>query len=256
MRKPGEDIKKREIYSDLRAIAPVFIRLDGRSFHRLAKKLELQKPFDENFSSIMEGVCTYFMRESGFSPLFAYTFSDEINVYVQTLPFNGRIEKLDAVAASYAASVFTILSKVENPVAFDSRIIPIQEDMVRTYLIWRQNEAWRNHINSYCQHALILEGYSSSQAAEMLFGISANKLHDMMFSRGINLAKTPSWQRRGIMIAPKSIQKHGFNKKTQAETITTRNCIFTDRDLPLFSSEEGEVYIKSLLFQTERSEQS
>ncbi|MBN1167100.1 MAG: tRNA 5'-guanylyltransferase [Methanospirillaceae archaeon] len=247
MRLPGEDIKKREIYGDLRAIAPVFIRLDGRSFHRLAKDLELKKPFDEEFSSIMEGVCTHFMRESGFSPLFAYTFSDEINIYLKILPFNGRIEKLDAVSASYAASAFTILSRIDHPVAFDSRIIPLHEDQVRSYLIWRQNEAWRNHINSYSQHALLLEGYSSSQTAEMLFGIPANKLHDMMFSRGINLAKTPPWQRRGIMVASKSIQKQGYNKKTKTETITTRNTIYSNRDLPLFSSEEGEVYINSLL---------
>jgi len=243
---PGEEIKKREIYTDIRALGPVIIRLDGRAFHQLAQTMQLKRPFDEQFSSIMAGVCEYCIRDSGLAPVFAYTFSDEISLFLNTLPFNGRIEKLDTTFASYAASVFTILARLQHPVAFDARVIPITMDIIHPYLIWRQNEAWRNHINAYCQQALVKEGFSTSEAAGMLFGMPASKLHEMMFQRGVNLSQTPSWQRRGILVSREIIQKPGYNKKTEKEIVTTRRIIQTNRDLPLFSSPEGEEYIKKL----------
>jgi tRNA(His) guanylyltransferase len=246
MQVPGEEVKKREIYSDIRALAPVIIRLDGRAFHQLAEEMHLKKPFDDHFSTIMAGVCEYCIRDSGLSPVFAYTFSDEISLFIPVLPFNGRIEKLDAIPASYAASVFTILAQIKRPVSFDARVIPVTMDHVLPYLIWRQNEAWRNHINAYCQQALIEEGYSASDAASMLFKMPVSQLHELMFQRGINLSQTPAWQRRGILVSRIITQKPGYNKKTNKETIATRRTIHINRELPIFSSPEGEKFFMQL----------
>lgn len=42
-----------------------------------------------------------------FAPVFIYTFSDEISILLDNIPFNGRIEKINSVVASFAASSFT-----------------------------------------------------------------------------------------------------------------------------------------------------
>ena len=116
-------MEDREIFSNLATIPPVFVRLDGRAFHGLTKKLGFARPFDDRFSAAMEEVSRLLVGESGLSPVFAYTFSDEISLYFRELPFSGRVEKIDSVAASYAASALTLVLGIREPVAFDARIV-------------------------------------------------------------------------------------------------------------------------------------
>ena len=93
-------MKEREIYSGIRVLPPLIVRLDGRAFHHLTADLELKKPYDERFASVMANVTTSLVKESGLAPLFGYTFSDEISLYFDNLPFDGRVEKIDSVLAS------------------------------------------------------------------------------------------------------------------------------------------------------------
>ena len=39
-----------------------------------------------------------------------------------------------------------------------------------------------------------------SLAMERLRGLSEPQIHELVFQKGINLAKTPAWERRGVMI--------------------------------------------------------
>ena len=66
----------------------------------------------------------------------------------QRLPFGGRVEKIDSIAASYAASAFSLLIDPKSPVSFDARIIQVTRELAAQYLINRQHEAWRNHMNA------------------------------------------------------------------------------------------------------------
>ena len=86
-------MENREIFSSITTIPPVFLRLDGRAFHHLTESLSLRKPFDDFFNKAMVAVCTALVSESGLSPEFAFTFSDEISLYLTKLPFSGRVEK-------------------------------------------------------------------------------------------------------------------------------------------------------------------
>ena len=97
-------MKEYEVYSSLKVPknSKVIVRLDGRSFHQLSRDLNLEKPYDKNFCRIMSDVCTDLFKE--FSPLFVYTFSDEISLLLNNLPFEGRIEKMDSVMASFTSS--------------------------------------------------------------------------------------------------------------------------------------------------------
>jgi len=111
----------------------------------------------------------------------------------------------------------------------------------------RQDEAWRNHLNAYGQQALIGEGLDGTVAAEQLKGVPAKDLHEMMHARGLNLAKTPAWQRRGVLVHKKEVQKEGYNPIANKHVTVTRNMITADRDLPLFSTPEGQIFLKNLI---------
>jgi tRNA(His) 5'-end guanylyltransferase len=240
-------MENREIFSTITTIPPVFVRLDGRVFHRLAENLALKKPFDDRFSDAMVQICTDLVADSGLCPEFAFTFSDEISLYFTQLPFNGRVEKIDSVSASYAASSLTLAIGATTPLSFDARVIPATREFVIEYLTNRQNEAWRNHLNGYCQKALIEEGMSSKKAAEHLKGLPAKNLHEMMHVRGFNLATTPAWQRRGVLVYKKITEKEGFNPITKQTVVAERSAVTVDRDLPLFTSPEGKEFLGKLV---------
>jgi tRNA(His) guanylyltransferase len=240
-------MENREIFSTITAIPPVFVRLDGRTFHHLAENLSLKKPFDDRFSDAMVQVCVGLIADSGLCPEFAFSFSDEISLYFTRLPFGGRVEKIDSVAASYAASALTNALGGTIVLSFDARVIPATPEYAMEYLANRQNEAWRNHLNGYCQQALNEEGISAKKAATRLKGVPARDLHEMMHVRGVNLAMTPAWQRRGILVYKKITEKEGFNPITQEHVLAERSAVTVDRDLSLFTSPEGKEFLEKLL---------
>jgi len=240
-------MRHRELYSNLVALPPLFIRLDGRTFHRLAESWNLERPFDERFASEMARVGELLITESGLSPDIAYTFSDEINLYFSRLPFNGRVEKLDSVTASYAASALAIGMESRVPVSFDARIIHVTPDVAPEYLIHRQGEAWRNHMNAYCHFLLIRDGMSRKEAAAFLKGRPASELHEIAFSRGVNLAETPAWQRRGILVRKRDRKVKGFDPRSGQPVESYRSEVVTDRELPVFSSPAGRSLLSSIL---------
>ena len=237
-----------EIFSGLATIPPVFVRLDGRAFHGLTRKFGFKKPFDKRFCKAMVETARALVADSGLSPVFGYTFSDEISLFFSDLPFSGRVEKIDSVAASYAASALTIALGTGTPLSFDARVVQATTpDSAMTYMIGRQDEAWRNHINAYCQQALVAEGIGAAEAADQLKGIPARELHEMMHARGVNLARTPAWQRRGIMVRKKEAEKKGYNPVKNEQVTVVRHVVSADCDLPLFSSPEGQVFLRDLI---------
>ena len=240
-------MKKRELYSNLTCVPPVFVRIDGRNFHAIAEAWELERPFDLRFSESMAAVCVSMISDSGLSPDFAYTFSDEISLFFSTLPFSGRVEKIDSVAASYAASALIIETGSRIPVSFDARIIHATPEIAVQYLVERQAEAWRNHINAWCQYALVEEGCSRREAARQLRGLPSAALHELAFSRGINLAKTPAWQRRGVLVYRKGKTIEGWNPQLSEIVQTVRTTVVSDRAPPVFSSPEGRSFLNRLI---------
>ena len=234
-------MKNREIYSRLTTTLPFVLRLDGRAFHTFTSKYE--KPFDDRFSACFVKTAESLFSDSGLSPDFIYTFSDEISIFIQNPVFDCRVEKLVSVAAAHAASAFTLYADVKAPISFDARIVPISKDQLSAYLAWRQAEAWRNHINGYCQKLLTDSGLSGTQAQRKLDGMNAAALHEFAFSNGINLAATPAWQRRGVAVYRGKIEKIGYNPKTGESAPVTRNVAVIDKDLPLFKTESGRKWI-------------
>lgn len=237
----------REIYAEIKAIPPLFVRADGRNFRRVLSD-NFEKPYDERFAKGMAKAVEIFFENSGFDPKLAYIFSDEINLFFVHLPFKGRIEKLDSVIAGFLASALTIVLDFKEAIAFDARVIPVcgGEDALE-YLAQRQAEAWRNHINAYGYYGLREAGLSENEAEKRLKGMKAADVHEMLFRKGINLNETPKWQRRGILITKQGYEKEGYDPKAAKKVTVTRYKVVPLWDLPLFGSAEGRDLINRFL---------
>jgi len=149
-----KSFKDYEVYSELRVVPPIMLRVDGVNFK---KKLSgFKKPYDERLKDVFVEVAKS-LFDSPFTPKIIYLFSDELNVYLENVPFRARIEKINSVISGLVSSLFTLHMKKEF--FFDSRIIPIKREEVAEYLAWRQNECWRNCLNSYAFYTLLEEGY-------------------------------------------------------------------------------------------------
>ncbi|WP_295609322.1 tRNA(His) guanylyltransferase Thg1 family protein [uncultured Methanobrevibacter sp.] len=229
-------MKEFEVYSSLRVPknSKIIIRLDGRSFHKLANDLKLVKPYDDNFYNVISEVCRDLFEE--FSAQFVYSFSDEISLLLDNVPFDGRVEKIDSVIASFAASSFVMHYDVEfkKPPAFDSRIIPVTEGNILDYFRWRQDESWRNCVNSH-GIAYLKSKYSNSQANDKIKGMNLSDIHEFLFANGINLNDVDTYKKRGIAVYRKNKKVTGFNKKENKNQVSYRSYIYTDWELPIFS---------------------
>ena len=236
-------MKDYEVYSSLKVPknSKTVIRLDGRAFHKLAHDLDLVKPYDENFYRVISEVCEDLFKE--FSPLFVYTFSDEISLLFDKLPFEGRIEKINSVIASFTSASFVIHydTVFNKPPAFDSRVIPIQDEDILKYFRWRQDEAWRNCVNSH-GISYLKSKYSNSEANDKINGMKLNEIHELLFENGINLNDIETYKKRGIGIYRKDKKVVGFNKKKNENQISYRSYVYTDWELPIF----GENFFKEI----------
>jgi tRNA(His) guanylyltransferase len=240
-------MKDCEIFSNLKVPcgSKIIIRADGRNFSGLSNILELERPYDELFANLMIDVCSDFFVE--FSPKLIFTFSDEINVLLSEIPFNGRLEKLDSVFASFISGSFTknIIKYLNyfnidpsnlKPISFDSRVIPLSDHGIIEYFKNRQNEAWRNCLNGYSYWKLRGE-YGKSRAVEILNKKKSSELHEILFERGLNMSEVPQWQRRGIGLYKKEISIDGYNPINKENVTSNRSRIYTDWELPLFDNE-------------------
>ena len=250
IKKSFDHMKECEIFSNIKIPcgSNIVVRIDGRTFSRLSRDLKLEKPFDENFTKIMVETCKDFFKE--FNPFFIYTFSDEINILLSDIPFGGRIEKLNSVFASFIAGSFTIKasdngSLINRPISFDSRIIPLSSPLIVEYFKKRQNEAWRNCINGYAYWTL-RKDYSKKEAVKLLKEKKSSSLHELLFEKGIKIAELPSWQRRGVGIYKKEVQKAGYNPIENKNVSSKRKKIFLDHDLPIFNEKFFQENIKNI----------
>ena len=214
-----------EIYSGLRARAPLVVRADGRGFKKILENCK--KPYDLEFARSMARVAARLFQDSGLLPALAFTFSDEISLIFLEAPFAGRVEKIDSVMAGFLSAALSL--ELGRLVCMDCRTIPIYRAEISDYLAERQGETWRNHVFSYGFYMLVEDGLTAAGAMEELRGMREQEIHELVYQRGINLAKTPAWERRGVMI---------FRKGRQ---------LVQNWELPLFSSLEGKALLAEII---------
>lgn len=213
-----------EIYSGLKARGPIMVRADGRGFKKILEGSK--KPYDIDFARSIVGAAELFFTGSGLDPSLAFVFSDEVNLLFPQAPFGGRIEKLDSVIAGFLSGALSL--SLARAVSMDCRVLPVCRGEARVYLSERQDETWRNHVFSYGFYALVSDGQSHAQAMDLLRGMKEGEIHEMLFKRGINLARTPAWERRGVLV-----YKRGDE-------------VVQDWEPPLFRSPEGQKLIEEI----------
>lgn len=86
------------------------------------------------------------------------------------------------------------------------------------------------------------EGMSVKDATELLEGKTVAFKNELLFSRGINFDKLPSWQKRGVGVFWDDIEKVGYNPISNQEVKAIRRELRVNYELPL-----GEDYAKYVI---------
>lgn len=209
-------------------------RIDGRGFTRLTKEVhKFESPYDERFRDLMIATTEHLMN-CGFRVVYGYTQSDEVSLLLhrdESL-FDRKLRKLTSILAAEASARFTL--SLSAMASFDCRICEFPNDrLVIDYFRWRNEDALRNALNAHCYWMLRKQGASVKEATGRLSGLPVSEKHELLFANGINFAKLPAWQRRGIGLYWETYEKEGRNPKTGARVKSIRRRIKVEAELPV-----------------------
>lgn len=248
---------------------PVIIRIDGKAFHTFTKGMK--KPFDRVLMSTMQETMKN-LCENVQGCVFGYTQSDEITLVLTDYEtdttdawFGYNVQKMASVSASIATLAFNkyfqknvdvyrlkqwdgvssykegtdlgyinlLIEKVARGVMFDSRVFSIPKEEVCNCLIWRQQDAVRNSIQSVGQ---------ANFSQKELHGMSCNQIQDMLFKeKGINWNDFPTDCKRGSCCYKHQVEREIELPKTKKKVTVHRNEWFIDENIPIFTQDRNYV---------------
>ena len=258
----GERMKEYEKISKnfLMKKVPVIIRLDGRAFHTWTKGLD--KPFDKELINIMHKTmltlcnqiqgCVFGYSQSDEITLVLIDYQN-----LEAMPwFDNQVQKICSIAASIATSAFEkaleeeidelevnaqkyyldnlsdeqdkclekryLLRLKKFKANFDARAFNVPIHEVINNLIWRQQDAIRNSINSVAQSL-----YSHKE----LQGINVSDLKEKML-----IEKKVNWEEDFSTI----------EKRGAAAIKDNDGKWFIDKEIPIFT--ENRDYINKLVY--------
>lgn len=214
------------------------IRLDGHGFSKFTKNLH--KPYDENFSKAM--ILSAYDTMCEFNARSAYTQSDEITLIFdisdsknfQCHFYNGRVQKLVSLSASFVSTKFNYYLKIfiENYIKtnpgqqiykseiveqinkclayFDARILSFSSDSkneILNHLIWRScGDCYWNAIQTYASTIFgekTIENFNGQQI------ISLMEKNNFSWDKDVAL-----WQKYGVFIKKKLTNIETINGPT------------------------------------------
>ncbi|MCB9936928.1 MAG: guanylyltransferase [Planctomycetaceae bacterium] len=237
-----------ETSADLCVLPGMFMvaRLDGRSFTRLTKEVcQFDAPFDVRFRDLMVATAESLMT-CGFRVLYAYTESDEISLLFdpEEQLFGRKLRKYNSTLAGEGSAQFSL--RLGKPACFDCRISQLPKvELVVDYFRWRNEDAARNALNSWCYWTLRKDGNNEQQATKRLLGLSVSQKNELLFQFGVNFNDIPSWQKRGVGLYWEEYDKPSVNPVTGENVTARRRRIRTDFDLPM-KDEYGQ-FVRSLI---------
>lgn len=222
---------------------PVIIRLDGKAFHTFTRGFK--KPFDDIIIEAMQQTMLALCKNIQGCVL-GYTQSDEITLVLTDYNkletaawFDYDVQKVCSVSASIATLEFNksytqILQRkniltpdfraLVRGALFDSRCFNIPKEEVVNCILWRQQDAIRNSINSVGQANFLhkeLQGLSTKQVLDKL-----------LKEKNINWNSLPIYLQRGSCCIKKEVNE--------------LNSWFIDTEIPIFKGEDRE-YIEKLI---------
>ena len=253
---------------------PVIIRLDGKSFHSFTRGFKkpfddvLIETMQQTMKYLCENIqgCVLGYTQSDEITLVLVDYQNRDSCAW----FDNNIQKIASVSASMATMAFNkfftenvfqwvvtiypvnsnreekyllkdfalrdkYINAAKKGAMFDSRVFNIPKEEVVNCLIWRQQDAARNSIQSVGQ-----ANFSHKQ----LNGKSCNDIQDMlMLEKGINWNDYPTHLKRGSCCIKK---EELINVEKSAEEgiifiATTRNKWVIDTEIPIFTQNKDYV---------------
>lgn len=207
----GDRIKSYERVSNHKFTprSPVFIRIDGKSFHTFTKGCE--KPFDKTLIDAMVYAAQKTAKEIGGFKL-AYVQSDEATFMLtdtDTLTTQGwfdyELNKIVSISASAFTAYFNSYwfnykegtrglasTDGESKMAmFDSRAFTVPVEDAPNVFIWRQRDWERNSIQMLARAHFSHKECQNKKVPE---------LHEMLHAKGVNWSKLPYQLKNGTFI--------------------------------------------------------
>ena len=233
----------------------IIVRLDGKAFTNFTKNImKFEAPFDVKFRDLMVDTTKYLVENSGFRIEYGYTESDEISLLFNynDNTYGRKVRKIITELAGTCSAYFSRevykrfnkdLNKVPN---FDARVCPLpNENLVKDYFSWRQEDSHRNSLNAWCYWILRKDNLNARRASKELEKQNNSYKNELLFQYGINYNDLPNWQKRGVGVAKTTYQKEGFNPLTKETVIVTRHKVDCNYDLPV--GEEYHKYIEQFI---------
>lgn len=249
---------------------PVIVRLDMRAGHTFTRGLK--KPFDEIFVKSMQATMKH-LCENIQGCVLGYTQSDEITLVLvdyQTLTtdawFDYSVQKVCSISASMATIAFNrtfvqecykattnfydawnttkeekkyidVINQKPWTATFDSRCFSIPKEEVCNCLIWRQQDATRNSIQSVGQ-----AHFSHKELNEK----TCENIQDMLMTqKNINWNDFPTTLKRGSCCVKIDYQSEEVDIK---DGVCARHKWIIDNDIPIFTQNrkyvECRIYFK------------
>lgn len=86
-------------------------------------------------------------------------------------------------------------------------------------------------------------------ANKRLEGVYTTQLYAYCKEHGLDLNKTPAWQRLGILLYREGYSKRGYDPIRKIDVVVQRKRVKTDYNIPLFRTAEGKAFLKRILQQ-------
>eukprot|EP01121_Diplochlamys_sp_Union-15-3_P012488 TRINITY_DN3745_c0_g1_i1.p1 TRINITY_DN3745_c0_g1~~TRINITY_DN3745_c0_g1_i1.p1 ORF type:complete len:445 (+),score=77.41 TRINITY_DN3745_c0_g1_i1:50-1336(+) len=247
-------------------LLPFVVRLDGHKFSTFLRAF--RKPDDIRVSQAMVATAADLVKK--FNPSLAYTCSDEItlvfpietiennNTKYKELPFNGRVQKLSTLMASYASVCFyehildvldqeantdlkTFVKK--NKPHFDGRAfnVPGNHELVNN-ILWRHRFDYRrNSISS-----LAFKYFNN----KTLQGLNGKQMREKLLKeKNINWEDMPGWYKYGVFVKRELYQKEVEQKDGKKIQATRTRTVSHAIELQASYTTEIEKFILSKYFE-------
>ena len=249
---------------------PVIIRIDGRAFHTFTRGFK--KPFDDILVSTMQDTMKY-LCENIQGCVLGYTQSDEISLVLTDYAelttdawFGNNLQKMCSISASMATLAFnkaftrniskqskrfyteyleekdasyieTLEIAMNKGAMFDSRVFTIPKEEVCNALIWRQQDATRNSIQSVGQ---------ANFSQKELHGKSCNNIQDMLMTqKGINWNDYSTTLKRGSCCIKADDSLTEYDEVGNICGYTERSKWVIDNEIPIFTQDRN--YVEKLI---------
>lgn len=251
---------------------PVIIRMDMKAGHTFTRGMK--KPFDDIFVKTMQETMKY-LCENIQGCVLGYTQSDEISLVLTDYAelttdawFGNNLQKMCSVSASMATLAFNkafndnivryidshfdtdcdvtrdlaeytkILINARNKGAmFDSRVFTIPKEEVCNYILWRQQDATRNSIQSVGQ-----ANFSDKE----LHKKSTKDIQDMLMTqKGINWNDYATTLKRGSCCIKVDDSLTEYDEVGNIRGYTQRSKWVIDNKIPIFTQDRN--YVEKLI---------